>query len=83
MDEFRREIMKTSRARRLSGGEGAITDISDGQAYQKHLGTDGFLANSQNISLTMNTDGAPVYKSSSVSLWPVYFVVNELPPTLR
>jgi len=26
-----------------------------------------------------NTDGAPVFKSSNRSLWPVYYVINNLP----
>ncbi len=35
-----------------------------------------------NVSLVFNTDGAPVFKSSGISLWPVYLVINELPPRL-
>ena len=35
------------------------------------------------ITMTFNTDGIPLYKSSSVSIWPVYLVINELPPVLR
>ena len=31
----------------------------------------------------MNTDGAQVFRSSSHTLWPVFFVINELPPALR
>ena len=34
-------------------------------------------------SLTFNTDGVPLYNSSSVSLWPVFLVINDLPPSLR
>ena len=26
----------------------------------------------------MNTDGVPVFKSSKVSIWPLYLVINEL-----
>ena len=26
------------------------------------------------------SDGIPLFKSSKVSLWPVYLVINELPP---
>jgi hypothetical protein len=29
------------------------------------------------LTLTLNTDGAPLFKSSSVSLWPVLGLVNE------
>ena len=36
-----------------------------------------------NISLTLNTDGVAIFKSSKNSLWPVWLVINELPPTER
>lgn len=35
------------------------------------------------FTLTMNTDGVPLYNSSSVSLWPVFLVINELQPSER
>lgn len=33
-----------------------------------------------NLSFAFNTDGVPLFKSSKVSMWPVYILVNELPP---
>lgn len=62
---------------------GYICDIYDGEAYQSHMVADGFLVNPLNISLTMNTDGVRVFKSSNISFWPVYFTINELAPQLR
>ncbi len=76
VEEFRSEVLSRPRPE----SDGSIKDVCDGQSYKKHLGEGGFLTTSTN---TMNTDGAAVFKSSGVSLWPVYFVVNELPPTLR
>jgi hypothetical protein len=35
------------------------------------------------IKLMMNTDGVPLYSSSSVSLWPVYLVINNLPSHIK
>lgn len=35
------------------------------------------------ISLQFNTDGVQIFKSSKYSVWPLYFVINELPPLLR
>ena len=29
------------------------------------------------ITLTLNTDGAPVFKSSNTSLWPILAIINE------
>ena len=54
-------------------------DIYDGVMYQKHMKKGSFLANKNNISLLWNTDGASVFKSSNYSIWPLYFVINELP----
>lgn len=36
-----------------------------------------------NLSLLMNTDGANVFESNQISLWPVQFYFNFLPPSLR
>ena len=57
-----------------------IADVYDGIGYKQHLA---FLSNPGHVSLLLNTDGVVIYRSSSVSLWPVWGVVNELPPTLR
>ena len=62
----------------------AITDITDGAEYLKLREENGFLAcPSNNITFTLFTDGIPLFKSSKVSLWPVYLIVNELPPNER
>ncbi|XP_060589045.1 uncharacterized protein LOC132744372 isoform X2 [Ruditapes philippinarum] len=60
-----------------------ITDVYDGELYKKHMKDGGFLQDNNNISLLGNTDGVAVFKSSSFSVWPVYVVVNELPPKIR
>ena len=56
-----------------------ITDIVDGTKYQKLKEEGIFLSKSNNITLTMFTDGIPLFKSSGTSLWPVYLLINELP----
>lgn len=35
------------------------------------------------LTLTLNADGAPIFKSSNYSMWPVQVVVNELPRHMR
>jgi len=35
------------------------------------------------VTLTLNTDGIPVFKSSGYSFWPLYLTLNELPFKLR
>lgn len=59
--------------------EDNIEDIWDGKLYTKHTGSNDLLSKAENISLTWNTDGIPVFKSSKFSLWPLYFIINELP----
>ena len=56
-----------------------IEDIYDGHRYREFMKPGNFLATPDNISFTWNTDGIPVLKSSKFSIWPLYFVINELP----
>ncbi|KAH3784411.1 uncharacterized protein LOC127841683 [Dreissena polymorpha] len=55
------------------------------QQLKEILKRDGMLKKIENgnVTLTMNTDGIPLYNSSSVSLWPVLFTINNLPPNER
>ncbi|KAK3932708.1 Large envelope protein [Frankliniella fusca] len=61
-----------------------IEDIYDAQLYMEQI-EKGFLGPSlpHNFSMTWNSDGIPVFKSNKSSLWPVYFMINELPYKLR
>ncbi|XP_078571421.1 uncharacterized protein LOC144859054 [Branchiostoma floridae x Branchiostoma japonicum] len=73
--------MKSQRA----SSDGRIRDLYDGQAYRDLTKPGGFLdPPGKNFTMTLNTDGVAVFKTSrSGELWPVYLVVNELPPQLR
>ena len=57
-----------------------LSDIYDGDGYKKHAS---FLSEPSNVSLTLNTDGVSIYRSSNVDLWPVWFTINELPKNKR
>lgn len=59
---------------------GILTDIYDGAVYRQ---LSSFLEQRFNISFALNYDGAPVFKSSSMQIWPVQLYVNELPPHVR
>ena len=60
-----------------------IRGIYDGSVY-RHLSQDGnILGSPDNISFVMNSNGTPVFKSSKVSIWPVFLIINELPSNLR
>ena len=60
-----------------------LQDIYDGCVYKDLSKPGGILSNPQNLSLLWNTDGVPVFKSSNFSIWPIFFVINELPYQLR
>ena len=59
-----------------------IEDIYDGGLYRS-LVSKGILSSGNNISFIFNTDGVPVFKSSKVSIWPLYLIINELPYNKR
>ena len=48
--------------------------------YKRHID---YLSNPAHVSLILNTDGVSLYRFSKVSIWPVWAVVNELPPCKR
>ncbi|XP_066923710.1 uncharacterized protein [Clytia hemisphaerica] len=71
------------RFKRVKQNEEGIEDIYDGSLYQNNWSKGCNLSNPYNISFTWNTDGVPLFKSSKISLWPIYLVINELPPNIR
>lgn len=60
-----------------------ICDITSSDCIQEKRKQGEFLNSTHNLSLLFNTDGVPLYSSSSVSIWPVFLVINELPPAMR
>lgn len=59
---------------------------SVGKEYRKLMQPGGFLSkdNPLNIFFSFNTDGVAPYKSSNKqNVWPIFLVINELPPRLR
>nr|XP_054769803.1 uncharacterized protein LOC129277674 [Lytechinus pictus] len=60
-----------------------IEDIYDGEFYRNMMKDGEPLSDNNNFSYTFNSDGFPCFKSSKYSLWPIYIMINELPPRLR
>lgn len=63
--------------------KGIYKDIYDGKNYRnliKSLQND--LEHSY-ATVTFNSDGSPVFESSSYSIWPIQIMVNELPFEIR
>ncbi|KAH9377822.1 hypothetical protein HPB48_021072 [Haemaphysalis longicornis] len=55
-------------------------DITDGGMYRPIRKQQ---ISENDLTLTLNADGAPIFKSSNYSRWPVKLVVNELPRYMR
>ena len=62
------------------GTPGCLNDIYDGMLYTERLV---FFSCPYNLSLTLNYDGAPKFKSSTMQIRPVQLIIDELPPHLR
>ena len=61
-----------------------LYDIHDGDIYKKkHCDSGSQLADLNNISFVLNTDGVPIFKSSNISIRPAFFVINEVESNLR
>jgi len=71
------------RFNRRKKSETAIEDVYDGRLYKKLSADNGFLSSPDNISLLGNTDGVALVRSTRAGVWPVYYVINELPPRER
>ncbi|XP_053594486.1 uncharacterized protein LOC106693488 isoform X2 [Microplitis demolitor] len=66
-----------------SSNKNTIENITDGKIYKKLSTENNPLSDSFNFSYTFNTDGCQASKSSKVSTWPIYAIINELPPKLQ
>ena len=79
--EFQEDIKHRFQRKKNSAED--INDVYDGHLYSKLFEGNGPLSRLENFSLKFNTDGVSVFKSSGASVWPVYFQINELPPSKR
>ncbi len=55
----------------------------NGQVLGPQTATGKFFLYPEHLAFSINTDGVPLFKSSSTSFWPVYLVVHNLPPDIR
>ena len=60
-----------------------IEDVWDGSVLQQLSLPGQYFSLKGNLALSLFTDGIPVFKSSLVSMWPVYLVIQNLPLTIR
>lgn len=59
---------------------GIISDVSCGFISMNIVQNNPF---NLKLTLTFNTDGVQVFKSTTKSLWPIQFICNFLPPDIR
>ena len=57
----------------------SIKDIYDGNLYRKFVKNLSDVDRHAYATVIFNTDGAPVFKSSAFSIWPIYITLNEIP----
>lgn len=62
-------------------GSNTVNDVTTSELYKELIVKHGL--NPNDVSLTWNTDGIPIFHSSNFSVWPLQAFVNELPPHLR
>lgn len=55
-----------------------LEDKTNGTPYKKHMED----TTEMGITLTTTTDGAKVFNCNKTSLWPVQYVINELPVSM-
>ena len=71
------------RFERVKRDDNNIEDVYDGSLYQSKCGPGGFLSEPYNLSVKLNTDGVAIFRSSQFGVWPLFLLINELPPSLR
>ena len=60
-----------------------LHDVWDGSALRPLCAPGQFCSHKNHLALSLSTDGVPLFKSSKVSLWPVYLVILNLPANIR
>lgn len=58
-------------------------DICGGRLYRELLKGNFIGASDHYVSVTLNTDSIPVFKSSNFEFWPIFILINELPYRMR
>jgi len=65
--------------------ESLILDVSDGELYKNLIDNEKIkvVFRSRIFTFLMNTDGLSVSDKSNITIWPVYFALNEIPINKR
>lgn len=63
--------------------QGYINDVYDGKKYTEFVKSLPNEDKGNYVTAVFNTDGAPKFKCSQYSIWPLYLMINELPKEIR
>ncbi|XP_064381793.1 uncharacterized protein LOC135330772 [Halichondria panicea] len=66
----------------LSTDDENLSDVWDGAVLREGV-ISGKFSGGDRLALSMSTDGVPIFKSSTVSMWPVFLVILNLPAIIR
>ena len=61
-------------------------EVYDGMEYKNISMHGGFLCkdtNGYNLSFIISIDRVPLFKSSNTSIWSIFWLINELPASVR
>jgi hypothetical protein len=75
-------LLQSTLFQRKINTSSTLKDIYDGKIYQSQISA-GKLGQKNQISFSFNTDGISPFQSSTVTIWPIYLVINELPIHIR
>ncbi|XP_064479165.1 uncharacterized protein LOC135392379 [Ornithodoros turicata] len=81
--EKNKDELHTNITRNMTSGSNPaiISDMTSSAGYLALKDSVGLCHG--DLTLTINTDGSPLFESSNTSVWPIQFVLNELPPRTR
>jgi hypothetical protein len=71
-------MLQSTLLQRKINTKSTLNDIYDGRIYQEQIQS-GNLGKKNQISFSFNTDGISPFQKSTVTIWPIYLVINELP----
>ncbi|XP_064468151.1 uncharacterized protein LOC135378916 [Ornithodoros turicata] len=61
--------------------DGVFADFTDGEYYRRQREV--LSCSKYDLTLSVNADGSPMFKSANYSIWPVQLTINEMAPHLR
>ncbi|KAG0423089.1 hypothetical protein HPB47_001124 [Ixodes persulcatus] len=80
-DEDVRQKLVESLANVSAPRSTAKSEVTDGDFYHQQRAKLG--CGPHDLTVSMNADGSPIFKSPHYAIWPVQLTLNELPPCLR